>query len=301
MKRALVTGSEGEVGRVLLPQLAKRFDAIGFDLKPHQGTMKAVQGDLTKYDDVAAALQGVEAVVHMAALLPGRSEWHGDFVDANVKATTTLLQAAVDRKVKRFVYCSTVWASGHGLTEPYQPIDEDVPCDAVCIYGQTKWVGELMTEWYARRFGLETVVIRFCGFHAVKGYDASGRIDWATADVRAIFLRYLGAGFKLMNPVDLGAAFGQAIENPQAIGQRFVVGVHTPYVAADAAGLKSTPATVVERYYPGVPRFLEELGIQTPLVPFYFSHQKAQSRLGFRSQHDLSDVVRLYREWKRSQ
>ena len=124
MRKVLVTGSEGEVGSVLLPQLAKRFDAVGFDLRPHAGAMRAVQGDLTNYADVAPALEGVEAVVHMAALLP-LNRPPGDFVDLNVKATATLLQAAVDRGVRRFVYCSSVWASGQGHTEPYQPTLDD--------------------------------------------------------------------------------------------------------------------------------------------------------------------------------
>lgn len=298
MMKILVTGSAGDVGSALLPQLAKRFDAVGFDLRQHEG---GIQGDLTDYDQVHAALDGVSAVVHMAVLLPGRSKRHGDFVDANIKATTTLLQAAVDRKVKRFVYCSTVWASGHGLTEPYLPIDEDVPCAPICIYGQTKWLGESMTEWYARQFGLETVVIRFCGFHRVKGYDADGNIDWASADVPSLFLRYLGAGFKLMDPVDLGAAFGQAVEGVSVVGQRFIVGVYTPYAATDAAALRSMPAAVIERYYPGVPRFLEELGIEIPSVSFYFNHEKTRTRLGFRSRHDLGDLMRSYRRWKETE
>ncbi|MCC6445669.1 MAG: NAD-dependent epimerase/dehydratase family protein [Armatimonadetes bacterium] len=66
------------------------------------------------------------SVAHMAALLPGDYP-PGDFVERNVKATATLLQAAVDRGVRRFVYCSTVWISGQGMAEPYLPIDEAVP------------------------------------------------------------------------------------------------------------------------------------------------------------------------------
>ncbi len=297
MKRVLVTGSEGEVGRVLLPQMAKRFDALGFDLREHEGAMQVVQGDLNDYGGVSAALEGVDTVVHLAALLPvNAAPW--EFVERNVKATTTLLQACVDRHVRRFVYCSTVWASGQGHTEPYQPIDEDVPCAPVCMYGQTKWQGELMAEWYSRRYPLETVVIRFCGYHGAAGYDAEGGIDWANADLRALFLRYLGAGFKLMNPVDLGSAFGAAVENRAAVGQRFIVGCYTPYGPADVAGLRSLPAAIVERYYPGVPRFLEELGIEIPPAAYLFNHEKARTRLGFRSQHDLGDLVRLYQAWK---
>ncbi|MCY2929497.1 MAG: NAD(P)-dependent oxidoreductase [Planctomycetota bacterium] len=296
MKKMLVTGTEGEVGSALLPQLAKCFDATGFDIKPHAGTQKTVQGDLLNYDDIAGAAEGMDAIVHMAALLC-RPEQDLS-IDLNVKATANVLQAAVDKGVKRVVYCSTVWASGHGATEPYLPIDEAVPCKPVCMYGQTKWLGELMTQWYGRMHGLETVIIRFCGYHHVTGYAADGTIDWARADVPALFERCLNAGHKLMNPVDLGEAFGLAANKPGISGQRFIVGVNTPYVASDAAGLRSMPAAVHERYYPGVPALLETIGLPIPSMPYFFSHQKARTGLGFRCQHDLGDLARLYRQWR---
>ena len=299
MKKVLVTGSEGDVGSALLPQLAKRFDVTGFDLRPHAGPMNVVQGDLTDYGDVVRAVEGVDAVAHVAALLPGRRpDAPSDFVDLNVKATANVLRAAVESGVRRVVYCSTVWASGHGFTEPYQPIDEDVPCAPVCMYGQTKWLGELMTEWYGRQRGIETVVLRFCGYNPVAGYAADGSIDWERADLPALFLRYLGAGFKLMNPVDLGVAFGLALEQAAAVGERFVIGCTTPYVADDASDLRVTPSRVVDRYYPGAAALFDQLGIVVPAVDYFFSHQKTQERLGFRSQHGLGDLVRLCREWR---
>ncbi|OGV78614.1 MAG: hypothetical protein A3K18_10605 [Lentisphaerae bacterium RIFOXYA12_64_32] len=298
MKRILVTGTEGEVGSALLPQLAKRYDATGFDIRPHTGSMKALQGDLTKAADIAAAAEGMDAIVHMAALLC-RNEADRS-IDLNVKATANVLQAAVDKGVRRVVYCSTVWASGHGATEPYLPIDEAVPCQPVCMYGQTKWLGELMVDWYARMHGLQAVIIRFCGYHHVKGYNTDGTIDWANADIPGLFGRYLNAGHKLMNPADLGTAFGQALEKPDAAGHRFIVGVSTPYVASDAAGLKSVPGAIVERYYPGVPALLESLGIALPSMPYFFSHEKTRTQLGFRSQHDLGDLARLCRQWQAS-
>jgi len=296
MKKVLITGTEGQVGSVLLAQLAGRFDATGFDIKPHKGTQKAIQGDLLCYDDIARAAEGKDAIVHMAALLC-RNEQDLS-IDLNVKATANVLQAAAEKGVRRVVYCSTVWASGHGLTEPYQPIDEAVPCQPVCMYGQTKWLGELMTEWYGRMRGLETVIIRFCGYHHVKGYRDDGTIDWDNADVKGLFERCLRAGHKLMNPVDLADAFGAAAEKPGISGQKFVVGVSTPYVAADAEQLKSCPAAVIERYYPGVPALIGQIGFDLPQMPYFFSHEKARTVLGFRSRHDLGDLARLYKQWK---
>jgi len=297
MKKILLTGSEGEVGSVLLPQLARRYEVVGFDQRPHEGPFNVVQGDLLSQADLDAAMNGVDAVIHLAALLPVPAT-PAKFVDLNVKATTNTLQAAVAHGVKRFVYCSTVWVTGHGDTETYQPIDEDAPCEPVCMYGQTKWLGELMTDYYARRHGLDTVVIRFCGFSAVRGYGADGTIDWSAADVPGLLLRYLGAGFKLHNPVDLGEAFARAIELPTPGSQRFIVGCQTPYTAADAEELKTNPLAVVRRYHPAAAALLEELDLSVPAVGFYYSHVKARETLGFRSQHSLDNLAQSYREWK---
>jgi nucleoside-diphosphate-sugar epimerase len=294
MKKILLTGSEGEVGSALLPQLAKNFDATGFDIRPHEGQMKVVQGDLRKYEQVRAAVDGVDAVVHVAALLPCDDQ--SALADLNVRATANVLQACVDAGVNRFVYCSTVWASGHGQTEPYQPIDEEVPCDPVCLYGITKLMGEQMTRWYERYKGLDSVIIRFCGYTEIDDYGEDGKIDWAKASVSNLFQRYFGGGFKLMNPVDLGNAFSLAIEKPGIAGERFVIGCYTPYTAEDRAALLSAPHTVIEKYYPGAVQVIEEAGVEIRPVDYYFSHKKATEMLGFRSHHDLADVIRLYRE-----
>ncbi|MCF7853794.1 MAG: NAD(P)-dependent oxidoreductase [Candidatus Pacebacteria bacterium] len=294
--KILVTGASGMVGSRLLPQLAKRFDVTGLDVQPGESSSNVIQADLTEYEQVKAAAEGMDAIIHLAALLckpmADRS------IDLNVKATANVLQAAVDNDVKRVVYCSSVWASGHGYTEPYLPIDEDIPCKPVCMYGQTKWLGELMTEYYARMHGLQAVIIRFCGFHPVEGYTEDGEIDWENADIPGIFGRYLRQGHKLMNPVDLGDAFGLAAEKPGIDGQRFIVGVSTPYSTVDAAALRSMPAAVIERYYPGVPAILAEAGVDIPPMPYYFNHEKARGVLGFRSRHDLGDIARLYCQWK---
>ena len=297
--KILITGTAGVVGSRLLPQLAQRFDVTGLDIQAQTSPSPTIQADLTDYQQVKAAAKGMDTIIHMAALLCKPDQDLS--IDLNVKATANVLQAAVDNGVKRVVYCSTVWATGHGATEPYLPIDEEAPCEPICMYGVTKLMGEHMAEWYRRMHGLETVVIRFCGFHPVQGYNDDGTIDWENADIPGLFGRYLNPGQKLMNPVDLGTAFGLAAEKPGISGQRFIVGVSAPFSADDASALRSIPDTIVERYYPGIPALLGELGIPIPPIPHFYSHEKARSVLGFRSAHNLGDLARLYREWRSEQ
>ena len=61
-------------------------------MRPHQGQMNVIQGDLREYDQVRAAAEGVDAVVHVAALLPCDNQ--SALVDLNVRATANILQAS---------------------------------------------------------------------------------------------------------------------------------------------------------------------------------------------------------------
>jgi 2-alkyl-3-oxoalkanoate reductase len=109
MRRALVTGATGGLGRVLVPELlasgwnvraSGRNHAIGASL----GT-EFVATDLAR-DDLAKLLEGVDTVFHLAAL---SSPWgkRADFEAANVTATKRLLAAAREAGCRAFIHAST--------------------------------------------------------------------------------------------------------------------------------------------------------------------------------------------------
>ncbi len=84
-----------------MPQMSRRFEATGFDIKPHKGSCNAIQGDLLCCEDIARAAEGMDAIVHMAGLIC-RDEQDLS-IDLNVKATANVLQAAVETGVQRRV------------------------------------------------------------------------------------------------------------------------------------------------------------------------------------------------------
>jgi nucleoside-diphosphate-sugar epimerase len=101
----LVTGAAGRVGRALLPALAGagwRTRAL-VHRRPVLGADETVAGDLADPGSLAPALDGVDAVVHVAAVTHARSAPAYDAV--NVAGTRNLLAAA--RHVKRFLHVST--------------------------------------------------------------------------------------------------------------------------------------------------------------------------------------------------
>ena len=121
MPLVLVTGATGEVGRGVVPFLEKEFDLRLLALDPPGDDPRRVQADLLDWQALARAMNGVDAVLHLA-VAPGHSGAYEDDdfndrrFDVNVKGTYHVFETARRARVRRVVHVSTlmvVWA--HGL------------------------------------------------------------------------------------------------------------------------------------------------------------------------------------------
>jgi len=139
--------------------LQKGFEVLGFDRKPsgleHDSLTERI-GDITDADAVRAATMGVDAVFHLAAALaqfePDASRMHR----VNVKGTENLLSAALDHRVGKFIFMSSVEVYGIGLPVP---CGEDVPLRPVSRYGRDKVEAEQLCRKYLDR-GMDITVFR---------------------------------------------------------------------------------------------------------------------------------------------
>lgn len=111
--RVLVTGATGGLGRVVVDAVKERGDVVRANGRnPQSGQalrdagIDVVLGDLTDETRLPALLEGIDAVVHCAAL---SSPWgaYRDFNAINVRATQALLKAASQAGVDRFVFISS--------------------------------------------------------------------------------------------------------------------------------------------------------------------------------------------------
>jgi UDP-glucose 4-epimerase len=165
--KVLVTGGSGFIGSHVLDRLrASGHEPRNFDLvdSPHHGPgeIETVIGDLCDGAAVRAALEGRDAVIHLAAVadvdLVAQDPELTDRV--NVRGTQTLLDAVRTSAVTRLVYASTVWVYGDA-TGP-EAVDEDTPLDLPKhFYTATKIAGEMYTAAYGELYGLEHTILRF--------------------------------------------------------------------------------------------------------------------------------------------
>jgi nucleoside-diphosphate-sugar epimerase len=290
MKRILVTGAAGELGQDLAPWLASRYDVRLTDLREMDTPHEFVQADLCDPQAVAELVCDIDAIVHLAVLLPYERPIDR-FVDANVKATCNLLEAAVAQHVRRFVYTSTVWATGHGVEEGVLPVDEDAPWRPVEPYGLTKLQGELAVEYHHRLFGLEAISLRMCGYNRIEGFDEDGNVTPDTLDMPAVAERLISCGVKLFDPGHLGRAYQAAIEASLDGYTNVIVGAAAPLTEAHAGAMAATPLPEWEGLYPGATEMLRSLGVEAPLLDFYYSTQRAEQLLGWRLEYDLAWLV----------
>ncbi|WP_202905353.1 NAD-dependent epimerase/dehydratase family protein [Luteimonas abyssi] len=142
----LVTGATGKVGSRLVERLVQRGDAIHALVRDSaraaslvERGVALVEGDLLEPDSLAAAVHGMDAVVHCAAFFRGATPEQAHAV--NDLGTQHLATAARDASVARFVFMSTglVYGAGHGGLAK-----EDDPCAPVDAYPLSKLAAERM-------------------------------------------------------------------------------------------------------------------------------------------------------------
>jgi nucleoside-diphosphate-sugar epimerase len=111
--------------------------------------------------DVAAWLEGVTHVFHLAAQAGVRKSWGTDFrtyTDNNIDATQVLLEACVGRQLTRFVYASSSSVYGDSAAIPMR---EDALPRPLSPYGVTKLAGEQLCSLYHANHGVPTVAMRY--------------------------------------------------------------------------------------------------------------------------------------------
>ena len=166
--RVLVTGSSGRVGKRVCTHLVSRgFEVRGVDVVD-VGTpgMAFHTCDLKDYSAVKACFEGVDAVLHLAALASPREGTPEKIFELNDYAAFHVFQACAELGIKRVVAASSVNAIGFffgrkGFQLDYLPVDEDHPSFTTDAYSFSKQILEEMGRYFWRREGISSACVRF--------------------------------------------------------------------------------------------------------------------------------------------
>ncbi|HVP07651.1 MAG TPA: NAD-dependent epimerase/dehydratase family protein, partial [Candidatus Acidoferrum sp.] len=168
----LVTGGAGYIGSVLVGRLLSEgyrvrvLDNLSYGggsllaYLPHE-RFELLVGDTRKANDVERALDGIDGVVHLAAIVGDPAcAWNPKLArDVNQAGSELLADVAVRRSVRRFVFAST--CSNYGkMAEPEGFVDENSPLNPVSLYAELK-VGFEKHLLAIRKDGFTPICLRF--------------------------------------------------------------------------------------------------------------------------------------------
>ncbi len=166
----LVTGGAGFIGSHIVAALVQRGEQVrvldNFDsgqrqnLAPVLSKIELMEGDIRDMPTVQRALQGVDYVLHQAALrsVPKSLGDPIGYHAVNVTGTLHLLQAARAVKVQRVVVASS--SSVYGETDQLPEREDQTPAP-ISPYAATKLADELYCQLYTRAYGVPTVCLRY--------------------------------------------------------------------------------------------------------------------------------------------
>lgn len=170
-EKVLVTGAGGMLGRHVVEELRPHSRVAGYDLKAppegrEPGGVPVLQGDMLDVAALRRAVQGQDAIVHIAAV-PNIWSAAGDrIMSVNVTGTWNLLAAAEEAGVRRVILCSSDSVVGFTVREgrmippDYLPVDHHHPLRPTDPYGLSKQLGEETGRAFAARGALEVMALR---------------------------------------------------------------------------------------------------------------------------------------------
>ena len=192
-RRIVFTGAAGGIGSMIRPLLAPLYPGLVLsdrvtppDLRPGETFVAA---DLTKPDEVAALVEGADAVLHFG----GHSvegPWE-TILQANIIGCHTLFEAARQAGVKRIVFASSNHAIGF---YPRRRIGPDVTVRPDSRYGVSKAFGEALGALYADKHGIAVTCLRI------------GNVGPRPIDVRRLSI--------WLHPEDLVQLLGIGLDHP---------------------------------------------------------------------------------------
>ncbi len=187
MQKILVTGGVGQIGSELVMELRRVYGAdnviCGVNRTHPEGILKESGPfeivDCTNVHQVADVVKKykVDSIYHLAAILSAVAEAKPNLAwNVNINALYNVLEVAREEK------CAVFTPSSIGAFGSSTPLD-NTPQDTIqrpsTMYGVTKVAGELLCDYYYKRFGVDTRGVRFPGIISNVTLPGGGTTDYA--------------------------------------------------------------------------------------------------------------------------
>jgi nucleoside-diphosphate-sugar epimerase len=261
LERILVTGALGQIGSELVPALRERYGVdrvVASDVRMRREA-PAARGPFEYVDcthirelDAAVRHHRIDTIYHLAALLSAVAEERPRVAwDVNMGGLYRVLEVARQHGCAVFLP-SSIGAFGPGTPRVGTP--QDTVQRPSTMYGITKVAGELLCDYYATRFGIDTRGLRLPGLVSFAAPPGGGTTDWAVEIFhQALRYRHYACFLRADSRLDMmymPDAIRAMIELMEADASRLV---HRN--AFNVTAMSFTPAELAEEIRKHVPGF----------------------------------------------
>jgi len=305
--KVFVTGGTGFIGGEVVRQLRQRGDDVVCLVRnPEKGKKvealgcELAAGDLDDAKAIRAGMEGCDAVIHAAAMyevgIPASQ--HQAMRDANVGGTERVLGAALEAKIPKVVYVSTVGIFGNTHGEIVDESYEHPAKDFTSCYEQTKWEAHLVAKRMIAE-GLPCTIVQPGGVYGPGDTSSIGVLLDQFLSGKMPLLPFPDLGICLSHVEDIAGGIVLALDKGKP-GETYVIsGPATTVrkaigIVAEATGRKAPkhaiPVPLMKAMVPigplvgkmmGQPPNLRELISSADGVTFWASYDKAKRELGY--------------------
>jgi nucleoside-diphosphate-sugar epimerase len=279
-QRICVTGAGGKAGRAVVAELLEHdYQVMTTDIAVSEADLEAdmLRADLTDYGQAVEALQGADAVVHLANIpAPGIATPAVTF-SANVTMNFNVFQAAAGLGLTRVVWASSETTLGLPFDVPprYAPVDEDHYPSPTTTYALSKVATETIAGHFAQWSEIPFIALRFSNIMSPGDY-AEFPSFWPDPHLR----RWNLWGY--IDERDVAAACRLALEAPEDD----VEGSPAFLIAAADTVMDRPSAVLLEEVFPDV-KLTRDVGEFGTLLAI----DRAREVLGFEPRHSWRDHV----------
>jgi len=189
MKNIIVTGATGQIGSELVVELRKKYEeknvvAIGHS-KPTTGELSNGPFETVDVTDKIALEELVkkyqpDTIFHLVGILSATGEKKPELAwNVNMGGLKNVLDIARGHGIKKVFWPSSIAA--FGPTTPRDNTPQHTVLEPTTIYGVTKVAGELLCQYYWKKFGLDVRSLRYPGLISYKTPPGGGTTDYAVA------------------------------------------------------------------------------------------------------------------------
>jgi len=280
--KVLVTGGSGLVGKYVVDELMTHKHSVAvLDLKPPVQKIQFHNVDVLDLPAVVAAVDGYDAVVHMAGIPHPLNDPAEKVFNVNVNGTFNVMEAAAQKGIKKVIFTSSESTLGFAfmknpMAPEYVPIDERHPLRPQDPYGLSKVICEQICRTYTARYGIRTVCLREPWI-------------WVPEEKETDFYRKLVEEYPkwrnnlwaFVHVYDVAQAHRLAVERDLPAPHEVL------FISAKENWTGIESRTLLAKYFPDVAVIEKSFGGPAS----FLSYEKAREILGFEPHHTVHDIL----------